>query len=96
MKTNLNYTIKIVDKNTSKEVEFTVLDFNTMRMLHPKNGNEILEISMDAKGIPKITPLNDYRTPEDAGKCLLYCAEGCNGSLLCVAGCAAECATIII
>ncbi|HUS96986.1 MAG TPA: hypothetical protein VMX97_09630 [Hyphomicrobiaceae bacterium] len=36
------------------------------------------------------------RWPMDAAKCLLECARGCNGSVLCVSGCMAECSTIIL
>ena len=84
--------ISVTNKKTGKEVKFRKDSDNQLTLLHPETMEDYLSITISEDG--KIIP--STRTPEDAGKCLLYCAEGCNGSLLCVAGCAAECATIII
>jgi len=93
----VNMIITATVESTGKQVNFRVISDAHLIMLDPNdNRSEIAEIMIAENGTVTTKALNASRWPEDAGKCLLECTRGCNGSLICVAGCAATCSTIII
>lgn len=96
-KEKVSIVITATIESNGKQVNFKVISENHLVMLDPNDHlTEIANIMIDESGIVTTKSLNTSRWPEDAAKCLLECSRGCNGSLTCVAGCAATCATIII
>ncbi|MEO0037111.1 MAG: hypothetical protein RIQ59_322 [Bacteroidota bacterium] len=96
-KEKVSVVITATIESNGKQVNFKVISEDHLVMLDPNDHlTEIANIMIDENGIATTKSLNASRWPEDAGKCLLECSRGCNGSLTCVAGCAATCATIII
>ncbi|PTQ72719.1 hypothetical protein [Celeribacter persicus] len=93
----LLYTLTAVDMDTGHGLRARIDGEREITILLAEDDEEVGRVTIGPDGVPELTILDpDLRTPEDAGKCLKECARGCNGDVLCVAGCALECATIII
>lgn len=94
---NLIYTLTAVDADSGRGLRARIDSDTEITILLADDDEEVARVTINADKVPELTVLDPtLRTPEDAGKCLKECAQGCNGNTLCVAGCALECATIII
>jgi len=87
--------IHVENTSTGKTVKFETINEHEMLMYHPESDDAIYKIIVHETGA-EIVPLGNFRTPTDAGKCLMECSRGCKGDFTCVAECAVLCATIII
>lgn len=88
--------LTIKQPETEKDVVFKVISSKHLILLDPTTREHALEVKILDGGELEVQSLDQLRWPEDAGKCLLECSRGCNGDLLCAAGCMALCSTIII
>jgi hypothetical protein len=94
-KSNARKYIIVENTETKKTVKFEVVSDKELTMIHPEKNEPIYQIIIGTEVI-EIHGIGTHRSPSDAGKCLLECSRGCHGDLVCVAECAAMCATIII
>ncbi|SFJ21067.1 hypothetical protein [Celeribacter neptunius] len=93
----LTYTLTAIDEDTGRGLRARIDSDTEITILLADDDEEVARVIIGPDKVPELTILDPtLRTPEDAGKCLLECARGCKGNTLCVAGCALECATIII
>ncbi|EKE73473.1 MULTISPECIES: hypothetical protein [Roseobacteraceae] len=96
-KSRLAYTLTAINPDTGQGLRARIDSPTEITILFADDDEEVARVTMSAEGVPDLTILDPkLRTPEHAANCLKECSRGCNGDMLCVAGCALECATIII